>query len=240
MLDTLTHFLSPLPNDTLSLFSLRGKIAVVVGGEGLLGKIIIETIGNLGGKVISLDRKVGANYVRDFRDYNKCQEIAGNISRCDILVNAAIGNQKVVTFPMSCWKDDLENGLTVAANCITAFTVHLREAKGVVLNIGSDLSLVAPRPDRYGELFKPVSYSVVKHGIVGLTKYYAAFWGRDGVRVNCLCPGGIDQGQKIPDCPMGRLARPEEMKGPVAFLISAASSYMTGAVVSVDGGSTVW
>lgn len=230
-----------IPKTTvLEKFVLHGKTAVVVGGEGLLGKIICQTIAELSGNPISVDLMVGANYIANMSDYNRAQEIAGYISKCDILINTAIGNQKSVTFPMSCWKDDLENGLTIAANCITAFTVHLREAKGVVLNIGSDLSLVAPRPDRYGELFKPVSYSVVKHGIVGLTKYYAALWGRDGVRVNCLCPGGIDQGQKIPDCPMGRLAKPEEMKGPVAFLISAASSYMTGAVLSVDGGSTVW
>ena len=181
----------------LDQFSLHGKTAVIIGGEGLLGNVIRQTIWELGGNALSVDLMIGANYIADMSDYNRAQEIAGYISKCDILVNAAIGNQKAVTFPMSYWRDDLTAGLTVAANCMTAFTVHLREAKGVVLNIGSDLSLVAPRPDRYGELFKPLSYSVVKHGIVGLTKYYAALWGKDGVRVNCLCPGGIDQGQKF-------------------------------------------
>jgi NAD(P)-dependent dehydrogenase (short-subunit alcohol dehydrogenase family) len=115
----------------------------------------------------------------------------------------------------------------------------LRKRNGVILNIGSDLSLISPDQSLYSDgKVKPLSYSVVKHGIIGLTRYFATLWPE--VRSNCLCPGGINVGQKTPAIPMGRLAQLSEMKGPVAFLISNASSYMTGAVLSVDGGRTCW
>lgn len=225
--------------NVLDSFSLQGKTAVVVGGEGLLGKVICETVMDLGGKVISIDVHVGANYVCDITDPAALGNTATYIKRADILIHAAIGNQKAVTFPSSMWDKDIEIGLTGAVRATDAFSSHLHETRGVMLYIGSDLSLKAPDPKRYRPGVKPLSYSVVKHGIVGMTRYYAALWGGK-VRVNCLCPGGVDQGQKKPRCPMNRLARLEEMKGPVAFLISDASSYVTGAVLSVDGGSTCY
>ena len=225
--------------NTLDLFSLKGKTAIVAGGMGLLGQVVCETVRELGGVAVTIDTQVGATYLRDITNIGHVEYVAEMFSKVDIVVNCAIGNQGPVSFPTSLWDKDIEIGLTGAANLMSVFYRHLRATKGVFLNIGSDLSLMAPDPDRYAPQFKPVSYSVVKHGIIGMTRYYAALWGRDGIRVNCLCPGGIDQGQAVPRCPLNRLAQPEEMKGAIALMVSSASSYMTGAVVSVDGGSTV-
>lgn len=225
--------------NTLDLFSLKGKRIVVLGGEGLLGQVCRETIGELDGEAISVDVLVGANYVCDISKHpDSLWEIA-RYHPYDGVINCVVGNQRPVCLPQSRWDSDIQVGLTGAAHAMAAFHEPLKARKGVFLNIGSDLSLQAPDHARYGDKFKPLSYSVVKHGVVGMTRYYAALWGKDGIRVNCLCPGSIDQGQAVPDCALGRLAQPHEMKGVIAWLMSDASSYVTGAIISVDGGSTI-
>jgi NAD(P)-dependent dehydrogenase (short-subunit alcohol dehydrogenase family) len=94
---------------------------------------------------------------------------------------------------------------------------------------------------------KPVTYSVVKNGLVGLTRYLATYWAKEGVRVNALSPGGVRAQQ--PDefverleslIPLGRMARIDEYEGAVLFLCSDASAYMTGTNLVIDGGRTCW
>lgn len=224
----------------LDQFSLEGKTAIVTGGEGLLGRMMCETIRELGGTAISIDIKPTADVVCDITDFQAVMELAENTKQLDILINNAVGNQKPVLVFEEFWDSDLEIGLSACVNMLIAFHPHLKKSKGVVLNMGSDMSLIAPDQTLYPTgMVKPMSYSVIKHGMVGMTRYLAGHWGGQ-VRVNCLCPGGVEQGQNIPHCPMNRLARLEEMKGPIAFLISEASSYMTGTILSVDGGRTIW
>ena len=120
--------------------------------------------------------------------------------------------------------------------------------KGVILNIGSDLSIIAPDQRLYSHLnsLKPVTYSVVKHGIVGLTKYLASYWSSKNIRVNCLSPGGIYNKQdknftkKIKKLiPLNRMAHKNEYNEVIQFLCSDASSYMTGQNIIIDGGRTI-
>ena len=129
-----------------------------------------------------------------------------------------------------------------------------RSQGGVIVNISSDLGLIAPNQEIYknelkgndNQPVKPVTYSVIKSGIIGLTRYTATYWPTK-VRCNCLCPGGIENGQnksfieKVSKLiPMGRLAKHEEYKSALIFMLSNASSYMNGAIISIDGGRTVW
>ena len=130
-----------------------------------------------------------------------------------------------------------------------------RRGKGVILNVASDLAVVAPDQRLYRQAgvsddrqpVKPVTYSVVKTALLGLTRYLATYWADRGVRVNAISPGGVYDGQ--PDAfvgrieqliPLARMARADEYEGAVLFLCSDASSYMTGTNLIVDGGRSIW
>jgi NAD(P)-dependent dehydrogenase (short-subunit alcohol dehydrogenase family) len=185
----------------------------------------------------------------------------------DILINNAAIDPKVVrddglrehsqveSFSLDQWNRELAVGLTGAFLCCQAFgTTMARRSHGVILNIASDLTVIAPDQRLYRKAdtpddqqpVKPVTYSVIKTGLLGLTRYLAAYWAVANVRVNSLSPGGISNGQ--PEefltrlnalIPMGRMARHEEYHGAVQLLCSNASAYMTGQNVVIDGGRTI-
>lgn len=186
----------------------------------------------------------------------------------DALINNAANNPKVeegsvnlgtygfCDFPLGLWNDDMAVGLTGALVCAQVFgRVMENQGKGVVVNIGSDYSLIAPDQRIYRkeglaeneQVIKPVSYSIVKHAIIGLTKYLAVYWAGKGIRVNTLCPASLYNGQddefvrRISALiPMGRMSDPDEYVCTVLYLLSDASSYMTGSTVILDGGRTSW
>ena len=187
--------------------------------------------------------------------------------RMDILINNAARDPKVnakgklpasrfENFSIKQWNDDIAVGLTGALICSQVLGEYFsRQKQGVILNISSDLGIIAPdqriyekkKMAKHGQAVKPVSYGVVKHGIIGLTKYLATYWARQNVRVNALCPGGVYTNQpaefvkKLTSLiPMGRMATSDEYQGAVVFLVSDASSYMTGTTLVVDGGRTCW
>ena len=120
--------------------------------------------------------------------------------------------------------------------------------KGTILNISSDLGIIAPDQRIYkkSSFIKPVTYSVVKHGIIGLTKYTASYWGKNNIRCNAIAPGGIYNKQDISFVrninkliPLGRMANKGEYNGLILFLCSDLSSYITGSVIVADGGRTI-
>jgi NAD(P)-dependent dehydrogenase (short-subunit alcohol dehydrogenase family) len=187
--------------------------------------------------------------------------------RVDILINNAANDPKAdgsidaaasrfERMPMSVWTRDLDVGLMGAFLCSQIVGGHLAtQRKGVILNIASDLSLISPDQRLYRQTgiaedaqpVKPVTYSVVKHGLIGLTRYLATYWAHAGVRVNAISPGGIFNGQSEEFVqrlsqliPIGRMAHQDEYKAAILFLVSDASSYMTGTNLVIDGGRTCW
>ena len=196
-----------------------------------------------------------------------CAETLNQMGRIDILINNAADNPKVnagglesgnrlETLALNRWDRELAVGLTGAFLCSRTIGAGMADAgRGVILNVASDLGLIAPDQRIYRnnavpfdrQPVKPVTYSVVKHGIIGLTRYLATYWSESGVRVNAICPGGVytDQSEdfvrKLTSLiPLGRMAAVDEYKAAVVFLVSDASSYMTGANLVVDGGRTCW
>ncbi len=148
------------------------------------------------------------------------------------------------------WKEHLDVGLTGAMLCskILGEMISNNKQGGVILNIASDLSVIAPNHEIYEKNFyKPIMYSVVKHGLIGLTKYLSTYWNKKNVRCNALSPGPVNNLQpktflkKIKKhIPLNRLANKNEYKEVIKFLCSDSSSYMTGQNIVMDGGRSVW
>ena len=124
---------------------------------------------------------------------------------------------------------------------------------GVILNIASDLSVIAPdqriynRNSKSFKNVKPAVYSVVKTGLIGLTRYLSTYWTEDKIRCNALSPGGVLDQQSMSFqkkvsqlIPMGRLANRDEYRSAIQFLCSDASSYLNGQNIVMDGGRSVW
>ena len=152
-------------------------------------------------------------------------------------------------FPDQLWDKDILVSLKGSYLCNKIFGSYMAKfKKGVILNVSSDLGIIAPDQRIYGKsgFVKPVTYSVVKHGIIGLTKYVASYWGKQNIRCNAIAPGGIYNNQdssfvkKINKLiPLGRMARKNEYNGLILFLCSDLSSYLTGSVIIADGGRTI-
>lgn len=194
-------------------------------------------------------------------------EILDRYGRIDVLVNNAAIDSKVgaggtvagmrfENLSVEQWSQELAVGLTGALLCCQIFGTGMAvQQSGVIVNISSDLGLIAPDQRLYRKSglddseqpVKPVTYSVIKHGLIGLTRYLATYWADRHVRVNALAPGGVRTNQpeefvqKLSSLiPLGRMARRDEYKGALVFLASDASSYMTGATLVVDGGRSCW
>lgn len=193
--------------------------------------------------------------------------IVAQFGRVDILINNAANNPKVEdakpeqqwsrleNFPLQVWNDDIAVGLTGAFLCSRIFGAEMvKRNTGVILNVASDLGVIAPDQRLYRkdglpeeqQPVKPVTYSVVKTGLIGLTRYLSTYWTANNIRVNAISPGGVFNGQptEFTDklhalIPMARMAHKDEYQGAVLFLCSDASSYMTGQNLIVDGGRTV-
>jgi NAD(P)-dependent dehydrogenase (short-subunit alcohol dehydrogenase family) len=271
------------------LFRLDGKIIVITGATGLLGRKHAEAVACYGGTPILLDLsqqvvddfthelnakyKVGSvGFAIDITDEemikSNVEKLIERFGKIDGLVNNAANNPKVEdskkvnfsrleNFPLNIWNDDIAVGLTGSFLCAKhyGFAISKNTNGGSIVNISSDLGLIAPDQRLYAkdgidndkQNVKPVTYSVVKTGLIGLTRYLATYWADKNVRCNAMCPGGVENGQ--PEdflrevnsrIPMKRMANDSEYQGTLLWMLSDASSYLNGAIVPVEGGRTAW
>lgn len=170
--------------------------------------------------------------------------------------NSSLSGSRVEEFSLDTWNLQLSVGLTGAFLCSKYFGAAMAaRSGGVIVNIASDLSTIAPDQRLYKQdgipdecqPVKPVTYSVIKSGLVGMTRYFATYWNERNVRVNALSPGGVFNGQNerflkevAYRIPLGRMAEVDEYKSAIQYLCSDASSYMTGHNLIVDGGRSAW
>jgi NAD(P)-dependent dehydrogenase (short-subunit alcohol dehydrogenase family) len=194
------------------------------------------------------------------------QVVLKRLGRLDILVNNAANNPKVELpgqsfsrlerFPTEQWNADIAVGLTGPFLCAKIIgSVFAVQKRGVIINISSEYGIIAPDQRLYENVdlpageqpVKPVTYSVVKAGLHGLTLYLATYWAHVGVRVNTISLGGVESGQPaafleraVARIPMGRMAQPYDFQGALVYLCSDAAAFVTGANLVVDGGKTIW
>ncbi len=269
------------------MFDLAGRVVIVTGGAGMLGRRYTRTLLSAGAKVVVADTdRAQANstaeaasaetggeaigWAVDVRHKPEVDQLVASVferfGRLDVLINNAAIDPKLDSsvagrltssfedYPLELWQQSLDVNLTGAFLCSQAAgRVMVRQRRGVIVNVSSTYGLVGPdqriyqRAGHEQQLYKPAAYAVTKAGIAQLTRYLAAYWGHLGIRVNTLTPGGVYNAQDdefvvkySARTPMGRMAEKNELNGAMLFLVSDASSYMTGANLVVDGGWTAW
>lgn len=186
---------------------------------------------------------------------NCVENTLAHFGAIDILVTCAWSGKKNSwdSIDDDDWDYDIEVSLNGVFRLIKAATLALKETHGVILTIGSMYGHVAPDYRLYEGVpqTNPPSYGAAKAGIIQLTKYLASFLASDGVRANCLSPGPFPFESTMTEHPvfterlqaknpLGRVGKPHEIKGAVAYLCTDASSYVTGQNICVDGGWTIW
>ncbi len=250
----------------------HAEVIAAYGGSPVLLDISFDSVAKMSDR---LNRKYGVESSGYSVDITNESEIEKNLKlvvkkygKIDGLVNNAANNPKMEekseknfsrleNFKLDIWDQDVQVGLTGAFLCVKhyGFQISKNPNGGVIINISSDLGLIAPDQRLYAiegvdstqQSVKPVSYSVVKSGLIGLTRYVATYWADKNVRCNAMCPGGVENNQ--PDdfikkvsfrIPMGRLAQKDEYLSTLIWMLSESSSYLNGAIVPIDGGRTAW
>ena len=273
------------------LFRLDGRVALVTGGAGLLGRGYCEALLQAGARVVigdvegaraqALAAELGcertlAQTLDVTSEDSVGQAVNAAVERfgtLDVLVNNAAltvrgGSERLAPadyfapfedYKREVWDQAVSVNLTGMLLCAQAAGRQMLSQNppgGVMVNIASTYGVVAPDQRVYEGVRSPyadtgfntpVSYAVTKTAVLGLTRYLATYWGSKHIRVNALTPHGVFDNHDeafvrnfVYRSPLGRMARNDEYRGALLFLVSDASSYMTGANLIVDGGWTAW
>ncbi len=279
--------IAPGKKQICDLFSLYGKTAIVTGGVGIIGPTYVDILASAGANVVIVDinkeacdglamemtKKYGNRSIGVACDITKKDEVeklvktaVREFGHVDVLVNNAATKSKnffapMEDFPLEDWEKVMAVNCTGMFLCSQAVGAQMvrQGSGGVIVNISSTYGNVAPDQRIYADsnIRTPLVYAASKSAVLNMTRYLAAYWGKNGIRVNTLTPGGVrfDKIDRDVDAvnqtnrfvenysarvPLGRMARRDEYKGAMLFLCSDASAYMTGANLVVDGGWTCW
>jgi NAD(P)-dependent dehydrogenase (short-subunit alcohol dehydrogenase family) len=239
----------------MSRDSLRGELAVVTGALGNLGPVWCEALAGAGMQVVRIDVRGGEGVeAADVTDEDALGAIVARTGAPLVLVNnAGIDQPPDPDAAGGMSADEFLRVLDVNTRGVfvstQVFGTAMAEARrGSIVNIGSLYASIAPIPELYDHIpgfVKPPAYAASKAGVIALTRYFARLWGPRGVRVNAISPGGV-RGEQDAEfmrkytarVPLGTMAEPEDLTGPLLFLASDDSRYVTGHELRVDGGFT--
>ena len=260
---------------------IKKKIVLITGGSGFLGEEMGSHLIRCGYYVINLGRKkpifsndisTSIHFAVDFYKSQslekKLNEVIKKYKKIDILVNNSFDFSKKTGFNSEIGRveninkktfmNGLESGIYWTFQCSQILAKHMiKNKKGVIINIASLYSFLVPDSKMYKKtkVFNPVIYSTSKHGVMGMTKYFASFWGPFGIRVNALSPGTFPNNQKnnnkaypnkVEDsnfmkllsgkCALDRVGIPSDLNSALEFLCSEKSSLLHGQNIVIDGG----
>jgi len=256
------------------IFNLDGRVAVVTGGAGLIGFALAQGLATFGAHTFIADineeiaEKRAAELagkglrssaiVMDTSDMTSVSagiaQILSKAGSLDVWVNSAYPKSKDWGFPfekvsIDSWRSAIDGQMTSYCLCCREAAEAMRPRKrGSIINLGSTYGMVGPDFSIYEgtDLTMPAAYAAIKGGIINFTRYLASYYGKDGIRFNCISPGGVENHQAAPFVEkyvsktlLGKMAKPDDMAGAAVFLASDASAYVTGHNLVVDGGWTV-
>ena len=220
---------------------------IITGSEGLIGKELVNHL-QKNHQILKLDLSLGHDltnekFVKSWFKKNKADSLINCFAMNDHVDNKR-KKQTLFNIPL----DSFSNYLNV--NLIALFSVCREFArnnkKASIVNFSATTGIVSARPDLYNGSHKHIGYSVSKAGVINLTKYLATHLG-PSIRVNCVAPGGVKFKQDSnfikkysKHTPLGRMMKKNELNSLIEFLSSEDSSYVTGAVMVIDGGWTIW
>lgn len=260
------------------MFDLSGQVAIVTGGAGKLGSQICEALAEARAHVVVASRQLEScqrkadeltaqgteAFARQLDVTSKeswqrlVQDVTAKFGRIDILVNNAYSGRlkRLEEMGLEEFESATRTGLSSVFLGSQAVAPAMRAPrKGVIINISSIYGIVSPDHRIYARtgMNSPCNYAAAKAGIIQLTRWLATYLAPDGIRVNCISPGGFysQKLRELPDydrfvenycykTPMGRMGGESDLKGAAVFLASAASEYVTGHNLVVDGGWTIW
>ena len=249
------------------------KYCLITGAAGFLGMHYCQVLLQNGYNVIGVDIKISSlkkiknkNFILYYCDISDEQEVNLmflNFKKRKFFIDLLINNATIDSIPIkkskklnrlsdiNDWDKELNVGLKGSYLMIKYFGEEMSKKKdGNIINIGSDLSVIAPNQNIYKKIYKnfikPVTYSVIKHGLYGMTKYFASLYAKDKVRVNMLSPGPVFRNHKKnfvceleTQIPMGRMAKKSNLNSSLLFLADKKNTYLTGQNIIVDGGRTI-
>ena len=259
----------------LDKFSLKDKAVFVVGGAGLIGAESSRALASAGARtvILDIDRKKGKKIQKDiirsgyeanfeYFDITKLENLEKNLKKLTkrynpphSWINAAYPRTKDwgngdESLNLSSLRKNVDMHLTSCAwlSWRVAMLMRKLKIKGSIINLGSIYGVVANDFSVYENtpMTGAFAYAPIKGGIINLTRYIASYFGKDGIRINTLCPGGIFNNQNRvfvknyeKKVPLKKMGRPDEIASVVLLLASEAASYITGATIMVDGGWTI-